>query len=422
MSSDSESELDNLINYFHNSVSLTENKLISINMPPVDTTVNFQLLKLYVDTIATYNGNPDVLEIFINSCDFLIKKYGNNNIEDPINEYLVRVVISKLTGRAQLLIGTRPELSTWPLIKNCLRLSFGDQRNIDCLEQDLISLRPQKSESPLDFGRRIQVVRSKLASKISSTPDSEIDKPTKVIYLKQYDSLALKTFIRGLTGQLQSIIRLRKPDSLELAMTYVTEEENFKYTLNFQTPQYSQNFQQKVHPQQQMPTRQNFIPQQPIQYNQFRPPQQMQSSFFQKPKFVSQPIAIQPRPIKQNFPTNAQVFGPPKNVFKPTGQKPTNQPEPMSTTSKTPSFRQQQNMQNTNAKNHFRPFNQNNFTSQELYQMDEEFNYDPYYDQSDMQFNYDYNDQQTDIEPDVNEKVNDQTKNFQLDSSITEPT
>jgi hypothetical protein len=37
------------------------------------------------------------------------------------------------------------------------------------------------------------------------------------------------------TIQLQSIERLRNPDSLEHAMTYVTEEENFRYTQNFAT-------------------------------------------------------------------------------------------------------------------------------------------------------------------------------------------
>jgi hypothetical protein len=37
--------------------------------------------------------------------------------------------------------------------------------------------------------------------------------------------MALKTFIRGLTGTLQSIIRFRDPKSLETAMNLVVEEQ-----------------------------------------------------------------------------------------------------------------------------------------------------------------------------------------------------
>ncbi|CAG9760455.1 unnamed protein product [Ceutorhynchus assimilis] len=63
----------------------------------------------------------------------------------------------------------------------------------------------------------------------------------------------------------------------------------------------------------------------------------------------------------QRFPTNSQVFGPPRNVFKP-NQIPTNQlpkPEPMSTTSRNPSFRTNR----TNFDNRKPP----NFTFEELY-------------------------------------------------------
>lgn len=45
--------------------------------------------------------------------------------------------------------------------------------------------------------------------------------------LENYDNLAFKTFIRGLSGQLQNNIRLRNPNSLEQAMFLVIEEENF---------------------------------------------------------------------------------------------------------------------------------------------------------------------------------------------------
>lgn len=66
----------------------------------------YQLLKLYVDTIPNYNGNPTTLEIFIFSCNYLFSAYGNFN--DPLlNNYLIRVVIGKLIDQVQSLIATR---------------------------------------------------------------------------------------------------------------------------------------------------------------------------------------------------------------------------------------------------------------------------------------------------------------------------
>jgi hypothetical protein len=82
-----------------------------------------------------------------------------------------------------------------------------------------------QNESPLNFGQRIQTVRSQLSAKVNSLSVLEMSDATKTIYLKQYDNMALKTFIRGLTGTLQNIIRLRDPKSLETAMNLVVEEQ-----------------------------------------------------------------------------------------------------------------------------------------------------------------------------------------------------
>jgi hypothetical protein len=185
----------------------------------VNNSTNLSLLKLYVDTIPTYDGNVNTLEVFINSCDYLFTTFGT--LANDVNAYLLRVVISKLTGRALILIGTKADLNTWDLLKNALRLSFGDQRNLDCLEQDLLTLFSFKNEPPLEFGKRIQIVRSILESKLGSVSVTEMCINTKRVYSNQYNKLALKTFIRGLQPQLQNIIRLRNPDTLEQAMAYL---------------------------------------------------------------------------------------------------------------------------------------------------------------------------------------------------------
>jgi hypothetical protein len=103
---------------------------------------------------------------------------------------LLRVVNSKLRGRALILIGTKTDLKTWDSVENALRLSFGDQRNLNCLEQDLITLFPFKGEQPLEFGKRIQIVRSKLGSKLNSIPENEMITATKNVYTNQYNTIA----------------------------------------------------------------------------------------------------------------------------------------------------------------------------------------------------------------------------------------
>lgn len=129
-----DSELAELINSFSNqnlvdSSSDEETDMTEARAVIPTPTINYQLLKLYVDTIPLYDGNNNTLEIFINSCDYLFNTYGNFN-DTQLKEYLLRVVIGKLTGRAQILIGSRGELNTWCLVKEALRQSFGDQRNL----------------------------------------------------------------------------------------------------------------------------------------------------------------------------------------------------------------------------------------------------------------------------------------------------
>lgn len=136
-------------------------------------------------------------------------------------------------------MGCRNELDSWDSIKNALQNCFGDNRNLECLEQDLFLARPNKGESTLDFAKRLQILRSQLAQKLTLIPETTIPNASKIIYLNQYEQITLRTFIRSLNGPLQSIIRLRNPANLETAITLITEEENFQYTQNLfrSTPQ-----------------------------------------------------------------------------------------------------------------------------------------------------------------------------------------
>lgn len=341
--------------------------------------VNYSLLKLYIDLIPNFNGDPNTLEVFLEHCDFLMQTYSKPETpQDPLNGFLVRAVVGKLSGNALMLVGSRPEVREWVSLKALLRLSFGDNRNLDCLVQELIVLRPYKNEPYINFGQRIQKSRSAIASKLISMnlPIEERD-----FKIKNYDELSLKTFIRGLSGRVQDMVRLRNPTTLELAISYVIEEENFALSQKQflgQSSKSEPNFKDNV-----SKPRINFsnpysnaVPQQ----NSFlvNNPFEQQNYFPQTSQFPSQPINLQHR---QNAPqrmfySDTRVFGPKAsnaskqvNVFKPTGQQLQHKPEPMSISTRNSNFTQKQ-VSASNRNNYFKSNGPRNFSSQELHNIE----------------------------------------------------
>ncbi|CAG9768099.1 unnamed protein product [Ceutorhynchus assimilis] len=122
-----------------------------------------------------FNVDPSMVNSFQSACDFLFATYNRSN--DPIlQNYLLRLVRMKLTDRAQI-VGSRMELDCWDHIKAALFACFGDKRDLECLEQDLFMAVPNKN--PLDFAKRLQVLRSALAQKTNTFPDTHMDAATK---------------------------------------------------------------------------------------------------------------------------------------------------------------------------------------------------------------------------------------------------
>lgn len=103
--------------------------------------IHFQLLRLYIGTFPYFNGNNSTLEIFLKHCEHLINTYNNlRNRDDPINNFHRKAIINQLRRNTLTLVGVTPEISDWNDIKKLLRSAFGDQRNLDCLVQEVIQL------------------------------------------------------------------------------------------------------------------------------------------------------------------------------------------------------------------------------------------------------------------------------------------
>lgn len=349
-----------------NTIDELINSLESLSVSKMSNEINYTLFKIYSDTIPDYDGSEVTLEIFINAADKFYNMYHGN--DDALNQCVDSIIMGKLTDRAQILIGARQELNSWFLIKQELRNTFGDRQSLDNLEQCLFTLTLNKNEHPLDFAKRIQLTRSKLAFKINSLSVTEMSANTKLIHLRQYESQSLKVFLRNLNIRLRDKISVQRPDTLETAMSLFLEDENFNQTQNLVV-------QNRASTSQQFPTKQThntLIPkQQQFQRNFTYPNFQTPATNFQnQSQFPRQPINIQPRQIQHKFPTNRQVFGPPQNVFKPSNKPIQRVFEPMSTTSRNPTI--QRSTFQTPMSIRQQQFPRQTFTSQELNTHEEE--------------------------------------------------
>lgn len=191
---------------------------------------NYMLIRYQADNIPTFDGNPKQVNRFINACTNFITAHNDlNNVGAAINIALFDTILSKLVGRAADLIASRIELNTWDLVKNAIIDTFSDQRSIDCVIQDIITMKPERNENPQQFGIRLQDARSLLFSKVNVSNDT---RAIKLLKIEEYGKLVMKTFITGLNYHMQLIVRLKNPDSLEQAMSFALEEENFLHFKN----------------------------------------------------------------------------------------------------------------------------------------------------------------------------------------------
>ncbi|KAJ8977409.1 hypothetical protein NQ317_003190 [Molorchus minor] len=300
---------------------------------PERRTLDTNLLKLYLDTVPIFDGNSLVLHSYIDS----VRNTFTNFPDDPhhvTHNLILQAVKNKLKSRAQNLIASRTDLTTWIEIERLLKLTFGNQRDLQYLTHQLTSIRPNRNERPYDFGL-------KLAAIIAKINDDFPDIGLRNLQIQNYNDIAKTMFITNLPINVQPIIRMRNPNSLEDALNLVLEEEEFQnfVKLHQKRPVLAANNVSNTNNAIKPFKSFNQQNQQPFgnfsQQNNFRIYSQPQFNQQYSKPFPSAPINIQSRPVKQNFPSNRQVFGPQKNVWKPNQNSNQPRPTPMSGPTKT---------------------------------------------------------------------------------------
>lgn len=303
-------------------------------------------------TLKTFTGNSDHLEFFISSVDKFYNRYYVGTVDESLKEFVFASICSKLTEEAGDFLLCRPDLTSWPKIKDALRQRFGDRINRQVLAQQLNFLTRSRKEPILDFIERIKLLKSRISLKIAA--DDSLNQDTKNALMEQTELTAVTVLMSNCTSELRTILMLNNPKNIDDAGSLVLNHSLIEQQINarsFFPRQELFNFPQNRAPSQ-INNRQNFnyvpppiqqsfvntLPNNNLTNNNILPQFSSNLGAVPKQSFPRQPINIRPQPVRQHFPTNEQVFGKPKNVFsRENSNKLTSPPTPMSTTSRIPS-------------------------------------------------------------------------------------
>lgn len=152
---------------------------------------------------------------FIRACDYACEAVDKDSI--PL---LVKFINTRLTGKALEVCRYR-ETSDWETIKKILRGAFEQQLSPQTLQIGLNSVRMRNDEDVLTYTGRVEQLYYNLcnATLANKTPEE-----AKILRQTLKDQ-ALAIYINGLKMDLQTIIRARNPETLELAMQMARQLE-----------------------------------------------------------------------------------------------------------------------------------------------------------------------------------------------------
>ncbi|CAH1644084.1 unnamed protein product [Spodoptera littoralis] len=267
--------------------------------------MNIQLIPKEIQSIIPrFDGDDKLLNLFISKCEYVIRSFrGENN---PAQQtYLFHCITSRLVGKAAVLISERENVTTWEGLKELFVQHFGDPRSEACISIELENLKIKQGESYIDFCHRIQNVRSSLISKVNLLTDEGIKAAKYIIY----NNTALNVFLYNLPEDLIKFVRLNKCDTLESALSIVTEE------VNFQTRYNSRN-KNKTNPSNTNPTSNNPKPTPTAQIQQkfgipanpgFKQQNAFKPNFNPNPNQVNPRFGFQPKPQLQNQAQKPQI-------------------------------------------------------------------------------------------------------------------
>lgn len=192
-------------------------------------------LKTALLIIPKYDGNPNQLNRFITTCQSILTQFYNRTDPECFNNtILLHSILNRLEGKAEEIVNING-VSSWDHMKLVLLKNFGDQRDENCLNRDLVNMR-QENETPQEFYNRCMNILNTIINYVTlHETEQDIIKCKRIFFQSQ----TLKTFMAGLKEPLGSTIRAMRPSDMPTALNYIKEEENIRYAqrnLHFRPP------------------------------------------------------------------------------------------------------------------------------------------------------------------------------------------
>lgn len=324
----------------NNSVSINSNNILNTNTMASVSQLEISMAK---DMIPEYSGGSKNLAYFIKQVEYYIELFKREDEQCLFNKLIFEHIKSKLIGNARDILITS-NCNTWSELKISLLQRFGDPRSEELLLHDLNTCYQLPSES---YEQYYEKIKNKLQVLLEHININSNSRDIKICKEEMYVRQALTTYKAGILEPYCTHLMNMPISTLEQALFSCRKYDNEKSQAHFMNfmrnrskPMTRPNNQNKPH----IPSnnsRPNFYPfatHNQSNHNNFRQPFQFPKSQFNTSNhFPRGPINIQPRPIKQNFPTNSQVFG----------RKPDSKPTPMSISTRNtfPRPQQQQSLQ-----------------------------------------------------------------------------
>ena len=235
----------------------TNNKIINTEMASISD------IKEYIETIPIFKGEPEILPIFVEECERVIKYFYKPNVESATNDFITARIRSKIQGDAFLFIANK-KITTFAELKASLISCYSEQKDDATLIRQLCLLE-QHNDSAFEFYKKIQKILNSLLSYANLNYTEHADG-----LCQHFRRVALKTLLEGLKDPLGSLMRTKDPKDFDQALnllnnTFQKETNAQKFAKNippnqnykYSKPPQQQNFQ-KQHFQQPQFNRQNF--------------------------------------------------------------------------------------------------------------------------------------------------------------------
>lgn len=165
--------------------------------------------------IKPFSGDRNKLYQFIDNCDTAVKLAAND--QKPV---LLDIIKCNILDSARHMIRNR-DFNDWSELRTYLIEAYTDRRSHGQWQTELHSCIQKPGQDVLSYGNRVEFFLAKLMNSLDpgTTPE---ERKANVKYLQ---SEAKEAFIRGLNGDLYTLVKSQNPTSLEDAIAIAQTEE-----------------------------------------------------------------------------------------------------------------------------------------------------------------------------------------------------